>query len=132
MGYDQEHYGKNNLITILVIKKEILKNKIKSYDIKITADLYTNKEKNTQNRFLLVLFARSSTWFKVYIVWKRTMMIDFTCRYLFETMQEKKTKRIKGKIVITNNYVESDEKDYWCVCLKRFSRKCLINNYTKF
>ena len=41
LGYDQEH----DLITILVIKKEILKNKIKSYGIKITADLYTNKEK---------------------------------------------------------------------------------------
>ena len=40
------------------------------------------------------------------------MMIDFTCIYLFETIQEKKTKRIKGKIVITNNYDESDENDY--------------------
>ena len=40
------------------------------------------------------------------------MMIDFTCIYLFETMQEKKTKRIKGKIVITNNYDASDENDY--------------------
>ena len=64
LGYDQEH----DLITILVIKKEILKNKIKSYGIKITADLYTNKEKNTQNRFSLFLFARSSTRFRVYIV----------------------------------------------------------------
>ena len=108
LGYDQEH----DLITILVIKKEILKNKIKSYGIKITADLYTNKEKNTQNRFSLFLFARSSTRFRVYIVWKIMMMIDFTCIYLFETMQEKKTKRIKGKIVITNNYDESDENDY--------------------
>ena len=65
LGYDQEHF----LITILVIKKEILKNKIKSYGIKIlAADLYTNKEKNTQNRFSLFLFARSSTRFRVYIV----------------------------------------------------------------
>ena len=40
------------------------------------------------------------------------MMIDFTCRYLFGTMQETKTKRIKEKIVIANNYGESEENDY--------------------
>ena len=71
LGYDQEQYGKKNLIKILLIKKEILKNKIKSSGIKITADLYTNKEKNTKNRFSLFLFARTSTRSRVCIQYEK-------------------------------------------------------------
>ena len=46
--------------------------------------------------------------------------------------EEKKTRRIKEKIVIPNNYDKSGESDDSWVCLKQFLTKCMTCKYSIF